>query len=234
LRHSVGAQAQDLYLDDIVDFARLLCQVIDYKSAFTATHSSGVAEAAVDLGRLLGFSDRECVMLRIAAFLHDLGKLAIPSEILEKPGRLTSDERNIMRTHVYFTYQVLEPIEALDGIVAWASLHQERLDGSGYPFGYGRESLPLGARIMAVADVFTALTEDRPYRKGMTKDEATALLQAMAQKGELEQLVVNMLLAHYDEFDQVRAEAQQNAVQKYQAFQEEVRAGIQEDIAAGN
>ena len=166
LRRAAGFQAQELRMDDLVAFSQLMCQVIDFKSVFTATHSSGVSETAVTLGKLMGFSESECRMIRVAANLHDLGKLAIPSEILEKPGRLDGGERDVMRTHVYYTHQILDPIEALQVIKSWASLHQERLNGTGYPFGYKREDLPLVSRMIAVADVFTAITENRPYRVG--------------------------------------------------------------------
>jgi len=97
---------------------------------------------------------------------------AIPSEILEKRDKLTEDEWFIMRSHVYYTYQTLEPFEAFGIINSWGALHQERLNGTGYPFGYKEDDLPLGSRIIAVADVFTALTEHRPYRQGMEKKAA--------------------------------------------------------------
>lgn len=219
LRKETASQSQELGLDDLLSFARLLCCIIDFKSEFTATHSSGVAATAVALARLTGFSEQECKLMQIAAFLHDLGKLAIPSEILEKPGRLTSDERNVMRTHAYFTYQVLEPISVLDMITSWGALHQERLDGSGYPFGYKSEELPLGARIMAVADVFTALTEDRPYRYGMEKEKAIGLIDSMVNGQELDGRLVRILLENYDEINALRAAAQQEAVREYEAFQ---------------
>jgi len=219
LRKETASRSQELGLDDLLEFARLLCRIIDFKSEFTATHSTGVAVTAVALARLTGFSEQECKLMQIAAFLHDLGKLAIPSEILEKPGRLTSDERNVMRTHAYFTYQVLEPISVLEMITSWGALHQERLDGSGYPFGYKAEELPLGARIMAVADVFTALTEDRPYRSGMEKEKAIGLINSMVNGHELDGRLVRTLIENFDEINALRAAAQQEAVREYEAFQ---------------
>ncbi|MCL5884638.1 MAG: HD domain-containing protein [Deltaproteobacteria bacterium] len=157
-------------------------------------------------------------MFEIAAFLHDLGKLAVPSEILEKPGKLTEGEWNVMRTHVYYTYQILNSIEALEGIASWGALHQERLNGSGYPFRYTEDELPLGARIMAVADVFTSLTEDRPYRKAMPREGATRELHDMVERRELDETLVNLLLGHYDEIDRFRSAAQSKAVREYEEF----------------
>ena len=218
LKRSVGFQNQGIDIDALLEFARLICRVIDFKSEFTATHSTGVAATASTLGRWIGFSQQECRMLEIAAFLHDLGKLAIPSEILEKPGKLTTDEWQIMRTHVYYTYRVLEPIDALNVITSWGALHQERLNGTGYPFRYKAEDLPLGARIMAVADVFTGITEDRPYRKGMDKETALTVLEDMAERCELDASIVAVLGKYFDETNELRAAAQTAAVREYEAF----------------
>ncbi|MCG0276504.1 MAG: HD domain-containing protein, partial [Thermosediminibacteraceae bacterium] len=170
----------ELDMEKLTDIAKLFSQIIDFRSRFTATHSSGVAASAELLAKLAGFSGRECQMMRIAGYLHDLGKLAVPPEILEKPRQLTKEEFEIIRCHPFFTYRILEPLKELYEITTWASFHHERLDGNGYPFHYSGHDLPLGARIMAVADVFCAITEDRPYRKGMTKEEALNVLDEMA------------------------------------------------------
>lgn len=218
LRKRVWTQHKEIDLDGLLRFSELLCHLIDFKSPFTASHSSGVAASAVELGKLAGFSSDECIMLRIAANLHDLGKLAIPSELIEKNGKLTDDEWQTMRTHVYYTYHVLDPIEALSVITSWGALHQERLDGSGYPFSYGANDLTIGSRIMAVADIFTAITEDRPYRKGMDKDAAISTLQNMVAKGEIDGNLVNLIQTHYDSINAARAEAQQAARTQYSQF----------------
>ncbi|WP_054699947.1 HD-GYP domain-containing protein [Desulfosarcina cetonica] len=190
LKRIVPVSTRELSEQQLVKFAKLICRLIDFKSEFTATHSSGVAAVAVELAGLTGFSKNERRMVEIAGYLHDLGKLAIPSEIIEKAGPLNENERFIMRSHVYYTYETLEPFEVLRPVSRWGALHQERLNGTGYPFGFDSDDLPLGARIMAVADVFTALTEDRPYRKGMDKKHTMAVLQAMSDTGELDAAIV--------------------------------------------
>jgi len=119
-----------------------------------------------------GFNEEQLGLIETAAFLHDLGKLAIPSEIIEKRGKLTADEWFIMRSHAYYTHKVLDEIDIFRVINSWASLHQERLNGSGYPFGRKNGESPMGARIITIADIFTALTEDRPYRAGMARASA--------------------------------------------------------------
>jgi len=208
----------ELDMKGLLSLAKLFSQIIDFRSRFTATHSSGVAASAESLARLAGFSERECGMMRIAGYLHDLGKLAVPAEILEKPAKLTKDESDVIRSHTFYTYRSLEPISDLEVINAWASFHHERLDGKGYPFHHKGEDLSLGSRIMAVADVFTAITEDRPYRKGMTSDRALLLLQQMADNSALDCSIISQLRLHFDEVNSFRKAAQAAAVEEYQQF----------------
>ncbi|MCJ7540475.1 MAG: HD domain-containing phosphohydrolase [Desulfobacterales bacterium] len=219
LKRTVLYRTNELTIEEMVDFSRLACRLIDFKSKFTATHSSGVAAVAIELSRLSGFSKHERRLIEIAAYLHDLGKLAIPSEILNKQDKLTDNERFIMRSHVYHTYRVLEPFEMLRVAGSWGALHQERLNGTGYPFGLTSDELPLGARIMAVADVFTALTEDRPYRKGMDSKNTKAVLQSMVDAGELDNNLVNVVFKHYAKMNDMRDSAQKEATRDYNAFQ---------------
>ncbi len=225
LHRSLGMETIDTDIHEFLDFSRLVCRIIDFKSEFTATHSSGVAAVGKILASLVGFSRQECVMFEIAAYLHDLGKMAIPSEILEKRERLTQAEWGVMRTHVYYTYQILDPIEVLNLVASWSSLHQERLNGSGYPFHVGGDDLPLGARLMAVADVFTGLTENRPYRKGLTRGEAMEVLHEMAAKKELDARLISLLESNFDAIHRARGEAQAQAVREYEAFREAMKSG---------
>ncbi len=205
----------------ILDMKRLLSltkvfsHIIDFRSRFTAIHSEGVAAVAETLAKFAGFSERECQMMRIAGYLHDLGKLAVPTEILEKPSRLTEDEFNIIRSHTYHTFRVLEPIRGFEIINTWASLHHERMDGSGYPFHYDRYSLPLGSRIMAVADVFTAIIEDRPYRRGMNGREALKVLQGMARNLALDPDIVKLVEYHFDEINFVQKSIEKDLLSEY-------------------
>jgi HD-GYP domain-containing protein (c-di-GMP phosphodiesterase class II) len=219
LRRTAGYRTCTLSPEELAEFAKLICRVIDFKSEFTATHSSGVAAVASSLASKVGFSPEDCKQFETAAHLHDLGKLAIPSEILEKRDALTPNERYVMRTHVYHTHRILEQIEALQTIASWASLHQERLDGSGYPFTYGEDEIPPGARLMAVADVFTALTEDRPYREGMDREQAVGVLNTMATGHELDARLVEVLIKNFDEIDKARTSAQEEASSGFAEFQ---------------
>ena len=148
-----------LDLNNLMSIANLFCQIIDFWSPFTATHSKVVAAVAESLARFMGFSFPDCQRMRIAGYLHDLGKLAVPKEILEKPGNLTQAEFNIIRSHPFYGYRTLEMVRGLELINTWGSLHHEQLNGNGYPFHLQAEELTLGSRIMAIADIFTALTE---------------------------------------------------------------------------
>jgi len=205
----------ELGWSELMGLTRLFCQIIDFRSPFTATHSSGVAAAAEALSQLAGFSEQEARMMNIAGLLHDLGKVVIPSEILEKQTSLTSEEFNLIRSHSFYTYRILENIADLSTINAWGSFHHERMDGQGYPFHYQAKDLPLGSRIMAVADVFTAVNEDRSYRRGMNKKSVLLILKNMVQDKGLDPGVVSILERHYDQINDLRIRAQEASHQEY-------------------
>ena len=215
-----GLVTMRLTADDFVGLTKLFSQLVDFRSAFTATHSAGVAAVAGALAGLLGFTADERWTMTIAGHLHDLGKLAIPAEILEKPGKLTRDEFSLMKSHTYHTFRVLERLRGLETVNAWASFHHERLDGRGYPFRHGREILELGSCIMAVADVFTALAEDRPYRAGMGLGKALSIIENMGGSGALDLQVIDAIRANAEDVDGTRREAQRAARVEYGQFYE--------------
>lgn len=219
LRSIIPERTTTISIDLMFEFSRIICCLIDFKSEFTATHSSGVAATAVAISKCLVFSTNEQKQIGISAFLHDIGKLAVPSEILEKPGKLTDDEWYVMRSHVYYTHQILRSINIPSIISDWSALHQEKINGKGYPFGYGGDDLPLGARIITVADIFTALTEDRPYRKGMLQEKTKNILQSMADKEEIDQLLIDIVFSNFEELNDIRVEAQEKATEDFLIFQ---------------
>lgn len=159
------------------DLAATFADLIDQKSQFTARHSWSVAETVERLAKGRGWSQDRLHEIRIAGLLHDLGKLSIPKKILDKPGPLEPGEVDIIRTHTYYTHRLLTEAGFPTRMAEWAAHHHERLDGKGYPFALAEKDLDEGARLMAIADIFTALTEDRPYRLAMSSGEALALIQ---------------------------------------------------------
>ena len=159
------------------DLAATFADLIDQKSKFTARHSRTVAETVERLARGQGWEEERLHEIYVAGLLHDLGKLSIPKKILDKPGPLDSAEIDIIRTHTYYTHRLLTEAGFPTRMVEWAAHHHERLDGKGYPFALTEKDLDEGARLMAIADIFSALTEDRPYRLAMTPGETLALIE---------------------------------------------------------
>ena len=205
----------ELDLQKLNQLSEVFSHLIDFRSSFTATHSTGVAEAAAVLAQLAGFSQLEAQMMRIAGNLHDLGKLTVPAEILNKPEKLTQQQIDVIRTHTYYTYRVLEPVSSMKTINRWASYHHERIDGQGYPFHISGEELSLGARIMAVSDVFTALSEDRPYREGMDRESTMNIITNMANSGALASQIVSLLKRNYNQVYNRVCTSQSDAARKY-------------------
>jgi HD-GYP domain-containing protein (c-di-GMP phosphodiesterase class II) len=172
--------ADDDRLDRVADaFSR----VIDAKSSYTARHSAGVARWAVATAEVMGLVGDALRDLHRAGLLHDIGKLAISSRILDKPGRLDPDEFAAIREHPRYTHQILQRVACLRGIVETAANHHEKLDGSGYHRGLTAIELSRPARILAVADIFEAMTADRPYREAMPAEQALSILGEMRGTG---------------------------------------------------
>lgn len=208
----------ELNWDEVILLAQLFSKIIDFRSPFTANHSAGVAKTAEKLAELAGFSESECKMMLIAGYLHDLGKLAIRNELLEKPSGLDSNERNEIKSHTFYTYRLLQSVKEFETINEWASFHHERMDGSGYPFRLNGKCLSLGSRIMAVADVFTAISENRPYRKSMSVDDVKKVLKSMEKRQALCPYALSILMENYDTVDRVRIDAQEKASIEYNYF----------------
>ncbi len=210
--------SMELDLDEVLQISEIFSHVIDFRSRFTATHSAGVAHTARMLGEMSGMSSSECDMLLIAGYLHDLGKITIDNEILEKPGRLDSREYKIIRSHTFYTYWLLSQVQGFETIAEWAAFHHEKLNGDGYPFHIMEKSLPYGARIMAVADIFTAITEKRPYREGMSKEQAVHAMKTMVDNGSISREIVELLIDHYELFLNIREESEKRAHEAYEEF----------------
>ncbi len=196
--------------------SELFRKVVDFRSRFTSTHSAGVAAAASKLAEFYGFSKREIEMMEIAGNFHDIGKLAISDQLLEKPYDLDEKEFLMMKSHVFYTYSILKPVEGLEKIAEWAGFHHERLDGSGYPFHLTDEQLDVGARILIIADLFTALIEKRPYKEGMERKEVLDILKKLAQKGKIDLRIFKVLKENYSDIYSFVTKQQRDIIKEYE------------------
>lgn len=187
---------QVLTISQLKQLSLILAYIVDQKSPFTAQHSARVGVLARYLGNIFGLPPENCDKIEIAAFLHDIGKLRTPDNILEKPGPLSVIERSIMNQHSYETYEILRHIKGLEEIALWAAYHHEGLNGTGYPFHPTQKDLSIEARIIAVADVFQALVQDRPYRQGMALDQVINILDKFVEVEKLDRSIVNLAKQH--------------------------------------
>ena len=154
-----------------------LARAIDAKSEWTAGHSERVTQMALKIGRVLGLRREELDNLYRGGLLHDIGKIGTPAQLINKNGRLTDQEYDIIHQHPRTGLRILKPIEAFADLLPMVGQHHEKFDGSGYPDGLAGEAINFGARIMAVADVFDALSSDRPYRIGMKPDQVLQIIK---------------------------------------------------------
>jgi diguanylate cyclase (GGDEF)-like protein len=184
-----GKNQVRMYRPDVVELAELrrlaagpdraaryraaasLAKAVDARDAYTGSHSQRVGELAARIAQRLDAEPELIELIRLAGSLHDLGKLAIPEEILRKPAPLTDAERMVLERHPQIGYRMLESL-GVDPVADWVLYHHERWDGAGYPDGRSGEQIPLGARIIFVADAFDAMTTDRVYRRKLTVEAA--------------------------------------------------------------
>jgi HD-GYP domain-containing protein (c-di-GMP phosphodiesterase class II) len=179
-----------------MDFSEIACvtkifsRIIDSKSRFTRLHSRQLSERAGRIASRFGLPAEQASKLRIAADLHDLGKLAVSNAILDKRGPLEPWEIEVVQSHTYFTRVSLEAIPGFEDITEWAANHHETLNGKGYPYRKPAEALDFNSRLMACLDVYQALTEERPYREPLGHAKAAAIMDGMVKAGNLDPAIV--------------------------------------------
>lgn len=193
---AMRAKAVTLNLDDLRSIAVMFAHIIDAKSQFTAEHSVCVAKLSRFIGNGMGLDQETCDTLEVAGYLHDLGKLRVPDAILDKQGPLTPHERLAMNRHAFDTYEILFRLFGDDPIALWAAFHHETLSGEGYPFQLTAGGLPMGARVIAVADIVQALVQNRPYRASLPPAKVLSIIEDMTKAGRLDSGVVDFVRAN--------------------------------------
>jgi HD-GYP domain-containing protein (c-di-GMP phosphodiesterase class II) len=186
----VPAWNMDMEDPALVPIAEFIAHIIDYKSSFTRMHTLQIANRAWIMAGHYGYDLTQQIQLYLAAALHDIGKLAVPSEVLEKPGKLNDGEFKIIQNHAVQTRALLSAEEGLGPITEWASNHHEKLDGSGYPLGKTAGDLDFNSRLMACIDIYQAVSEERPYHPRRNHAEAMVILNIMAEKGGIDPAIV--------------------------------------------
>jgi len=174
--HEANQELRRLFVSSI----KALAQALEAKDEYTQGHSARVAEESVRIAKYLSLPEHEIEGLWLAGFLHDIGKIGIRETVLNKPGKLNSSEWEQVQQHPVLAEKILEPIEELAAVICTVRHHHERFDGSGYPDGLKGSEIPLGARVLAVADAYDALTSRRPYRDALPQSEALTVLEEAA------------------------------------------------------
>jgi len=186
-------------LEDATAIITSLANAVEGRDAYTRGHVERVAAYCKEIGRRLGLGCRDLHILEIGGIVHDIGKIAVPDQILNKPGRLTPEEFDIMKRHPVVGYDVLQPLRTFRPVLPLVRWHHERPNGTGYPDGLSDAALPLMPRIVAVADVFDALSTARSYRPAFSPVQYRKILEESAEKGDLDPRVVQVLFEILDE-----------------------------------
>ena len=186
-------------MDNVLELILSLSNVIEAKDSYTDGHTRRVADLAVALGKKMNLPDEKLRDLEIGAIIHDIGKVATPEVILNKPGKLTYDEFEVMKQHAEAGANIIRPISTLKSCIPLVLSHHEKLDGSGYPEGLKGEDIDLPTRIISISDIFDALFTDRPYRKALPYDAVQNILNSDVENGKLDLQIINALYNLYDE-----------------------------------
>ncbi len=202
----LATPVDDLEVNKAVTCLDMLVHVIDFRSRHTVAHTVTTARVAYGIARRMLRDEDEAGRVYFSALLHDLGKIGIPLSILEKPGRLTDEEMDEMRTHVVLTEDIIEGCVD-EELVRMAVRHHEKFDGSGYPRGLHADDLTLPERIIVVADIVSALVGTRSYKDAFPKEKVLFLLCEQRDKGLVDASVVNEVVRDYDEIIEEAARA---------------------------
>lgn len=204
--------------EEIHAYLRMMIYSIDFRSRHTVTHTMTTTSISNELARLMDLDDEYCNQIVCGALLHDLGKIGIPVEILEHPGRLSPQAMAVMRTHVDITARIFDGAVPLP-IQQISLRHHEKLNGSGYPLGLKAEDLGIGERIVALADIVSALAGTRSYKEAFDKERIVSIIVQMKEDGLLDPGLVGLMVSHYDEIMEKTRERCQPVIGIYEGLQ---------------
>ena len=189
LKERLPAVWHDYSDEEIKAIAEFFARIVDYKSPFTTAHSMGVASKAKTMAEYYGWDADKAIRFYTAGATHDIGKVVVGNQILEKPGKLNEWEYSVMKDHARATLHILSGIDGFEDITEWASNHHEKLDGTGYSRGMNASQLSFEDRLMACIEIYQALTEDRPYKAGLSHAKTIANMKSMVEEGKIDGLI---------------------------------------------
>lgn len=172
-RDTYFKRIKNINLESVLSFVKLM----ELTDIYTKNHSFQVAELAFLLGKFIGLSEKELMLIKLAGLLHDIGKIMIPEQIFNKPGALNKCEWDIMKQHPKKGSDMIKTVDGLKEINQWILYHHEKYDGTGYPEGLRKKEIPLCARVLALCDSYSAMVSDRPYKKSISEEDAKAEIQ---------------------------------------------------------
>ena len=184
--------------EELKKWIRMVAFLIDFRSESTVTHTITMVSASVAIANKMGLSKQQIDEIYTGAYIHDLGKIAIPVDILEKPGKLTFDEMEVMKTHILLTGNIIRG-HVNDNVYKIAMRHHEKINGKGYPYGIEDEEMTLAEKIVAVADIYSALSGKRSYKEKFEKEKIISIMEQMAEQSQNDSEVIRVLVDNYDE-----------------------------------
>lgn len=200
--------------EEVIAYSKMLAYSIDFRSEATVKHTILVEAISYQIAKLYGLDEKTLTTIKVAATLHDIGKIAIPVEILEKPGKLTDDEFEIIKSHAIIGYNILSDLK-IDDIRDIGTLHHEKVDGSGYPFGFKEKEITAEMKIVGIADIISALLGVRSYKEEFNKDKIIKILNNMVQYNKIDAKITKLFIENYDYIIQEATNESSDLMEKY-------------------
>ena len=205
--------------EELKKWIRMVAFLIDFRSESTVTHTITMVSASISIAKQMGLGKQQLDEIYTGAYIHDLGKIAIPLEILEKPGKLTFDEMEVMKTHILLTGNIIRG-HVSDNVYKIAIRHHEKVNGEGYPYGIKDDELTLAEKIVAVADIYSALSGKRSYKEKFDKEKIISIMMQMAEREQIDKEVVNVLVENFEEIANYVEEECEELLHNYVSLKE--------------